>query len=281
MNTVAAQRIVSLASLSAIEVPPPRFIEFAAASGFTAVGVRVARSDRDRGFQLAVGSALLRDTRSALADSGMRVLDVEVVKLHPGSSRGDWSAVLEAGAELGANHILVTVLDDDHHRAETNFAELSELSGEYGLRTCLEPMIFSSVRDVSAAAAFVTGATGGQAGVLVDVLHWARAGSGIDDIAAVTDNLLPYCQLCDAKSAAPTSDLDAAITEARTDRLAPGAGALPLVDFLQSLPASAAVSVEAPSARSVTDPGGWIADLGRATREVLHQATRTDEKLYS
>ncbi|KQU07890.1 hypothetical protein ASG56_06410 [Rhodococcus sp. Leaf7] len=271
---------MSLSSLSAIEVPPPQFVEFAAAGGFTAVGVRVAQTRQDRGFQLPAGSALLRDTKSALADSGMRVLDVEVVKLHPGSSRGDWSAVLEAGAELGADHLLVTVLDDDRVRAESNFSELAELSGEYGLRTCLEPMIFSSVRDVTAAAAFVEGVSG-RPGVLVDALHWARAGSGVADLTAVAPDLLPYCQLCDAVSADPSTDPNAAITEARTDRLAPGAGALPLVEFLQALPASAALSVEAPSARSVTDPGGWIAELGRATWTVLDRMPHSNEKLYS
>lgn len=280
MIHAAAERIVSLSSLSAIEVPPPQFVEFAAAGGFDAVGVRAAQTERDRGFQLPAGSALLRDTKSALADNGMRVLDVEVVKLHPGSSRGDWSAVLDAGAELGADHLLVTVLDDDRVRAESNFAELAELSGDYGLRTCLEPMIFSSVRDVTAAAAFVEGVAG-RAGVLVDALHWARAGSEVADISAVAEDLLPYCQLCDAVSAAPSTDPNAAITEARTHRLAPGTGALPLVEFLRALPASAAVSVEAPSARSVTDPGGWIVELGRATRTVLDRLADTNEKLYS
>ncbi|WP_256993484.1 sugar phosphate isomerase/epimerase family protein [Rhodococcus sp. 06-418-5] len=280
MILAAAERIVSLSSLSAIEVPPPQFVEFAAMGGFNAVGVRAAQTGQDRGFQLPAGSALLRDTKSALADNGMRVLDVEVVKLHPGSSRGDWSAVLEAGAELGADYLLVTVLDDDRGRAESNFAELAELSGDYGLRACLEPMIFSSVRDVTAAAAFVE-AVAGRAGVLVDALHWARAGSEVSDITAVAEDLLPYCQLCDAVSAAASVDPNAAITEARTHRLAPGTGALPLVELLRALPASAAVSVEAPSARSVTDPGGWIAELGRATWTVLDELVHTNEKLYS
>lgn len=273
VEVTPAQRILSLSHLSAIGVPPPQFIENAAFGGFDAVGLRVAQTAQDRGFRISAGSSLLRETKSALSDNGMRVLDVEVVKLHPGSSRADWSAVLEAGAELNASFLLVTVLDDDYTRATENFAELAELAGDHGLRACLEPMIFSSVRDMSAAARFVVDARGSDAGLLVDALHWSRAGSQWSELDAIAPELLPYCQLCDAPTDAPAADHNTAITEARTDRLAPGTGALPLVELLRRLPQAAAVSVEAPSARSVTDPRGWTADLGRAARKVLSAAT--------
>ncbi|WP_240498139.1 TIM barrel protein [Williamsia sp. 1135] len=275
MKDIRAQRIMSLSHLSSIGVSPPQFIDNAAFGGFDAVGLRVAQTPHDRGFQLPAGSALLRETKLALSDNGMRVLDVEVVKLHPGSSRSDWLPVLEAGAELDASFLLVTVLDDDYPRATDNFADLAELSGEYGLRTCLEPMVFSSVRDMTAAAKFVVDARNSDAGLLVDALHFSRAGSQWSELDVIAPELLPYCQICDAPTAEPAADHNAAITEARTDRLAPGKGALPLVELLQRLPATAAVSVEAPSARSVTDPRGWTADLGRAARQVLEQVAHS------
>ena len=260
---------MSLSHLSAIQVPPPQLVELAASSGFDAVSIRVARTAHDRGFQLSEGSDMLRDTKSSLADNGLRVLDVEVVKLHPGSSREDWLFVCEAGAELGAEHLVVTVLDDDPARATDNLAALSALTAEYDLRVCLEPMIFSSVRDLAAAAALVAAPGMGSAGVLVDSLHFARAGSELHEIAAVDERLLPYCQICDSASAGPTDDHNAAITEARTDRLAPGEGVLPLVELLRALPPAAVVAVEAPSPRSITDPGAWIAALGSSTRALL------------
>jgi sugar phosphate isomerase/epimerase len=278
VKTEPAPRITSLSHLSAIHVPPPQFIENAAFGGFDAVGVRVAQSASERGFQLTVGSLMLRDTKSALADNGMRVLDVEVVKLHPGSSRSDWIAVLEAGAELDARFLLVTVLDDDYARATANFAELSRLAADHGLRCCLEPMIFSSVADVAAATEFVADERDSDAGILVDALHWSRAGSDLAELVELNDDLLPYCQICDAMSDEPAIDHNAAITEARTDRLAPGRGSLPLAGLLRALPPTAAVSVEAPSARGVSDPRGWAAELGQATREVLESVTRTSSQ---
>ncbi|SNS86994.1 sugar phosphate isomerase/epimerase family protein [Rhodococcoides kyotonense] len=273
MSDPASGRIVSLSHLSALHVEPPRLVELAAAGGFDAVSLRVAHTAAERGFQLPSGSTALRDTRSALADNGLRVLDVEVVKLHAGSVRGDWMSVLEAGAELGASYVLVTVLDEDHRRAGDTFANLAELAAEHGLRCCLEPMVFSSVRDMASASDFLAGVPGVDAGLLVDALHFERAGSTIDDLNPVSVERFPYFQICDAASAGPFVDLDTAVAEARTDRMAPGEGVLSLAPLVAALPSTAAVSVEVPSARGVDDPAGWIAHLGRTTREVLERTS--------
>jgi sugar phosphate isomerase/epimerase len=269
MEHPESQRILSLSHLSAIGVPPPQFIENAAAAGFDSVGLRIAQTSRDRGFQLPNDSTLIRDTKKALKDNGMRVLDAEVVKLHPGSSREDWIHVLEAGAELSATYVLVTVLDEEHSRATSLFGELAAAAAEYGLRCCLEPMIFSAVRDMDAAVQFLADSGGHGAGVLLDALHVARAGTPLSDIAGYPADLFPYCQLCDAMSAAPATDENAAITEARQHRLAPGRGALPLIELLHALPPTTAISVEAPSDQGAVDPRGWTAELGAAIHELL------------
>ncbi|MBB1031229.1 sugar phosphate isomerase/epimerase, partial [Dietzia sp. SLG310A2-38A2] len=146
-------RIVSLASLSAIEVPPPRLVEYAAAGGFDAVGVRVAAGHGDRGHVLTEGSPMLADTLRALDDYGLSVLDVEVIKLHPGSSAADWDPVLAAGVALGARFVLATVLDQDDGRAGDNLAALTAAAAANGMRCCLEPMVFSAVRDLEAGRA--------------------------------------------------------------------------------------------------------------------------------
>lgn len=271
MNEAAGRRVMSLSHLSALHVPPHRFVELAAAGGFDAVGVRVAQSGESRGYALPSGSAALRDTRSALSDNGLRVLDVEVVKLHAGSTSDDWTAVMEAGAELGAEYLLVTVLDDDLPRAAAVLSHLAASASEYGLRCCLEPMVFSSVRDVRAATKVLDGI---DAGLLVDTLHFARAGSTPSDLNPVSRQRFPYFQICDASFAGPAADPHEALSEARTDRLAPGDGVLPLLDIVRALPRTAAVSVEAPSTRGIEDPGGWTSHLGASTRALL---TRADD----
>ncbi|WP_439030735.1 sugar phosphate isomerase/epimerase family protein [Gordonia terrae] len=265
-------RVVSLASLSALAVPPPRFVEYAAAGGFDAVGVRVSDAAGQRGHQLVEGSRMLADTVLALDDHGMEVLDVEVVKLHPGSSRSDWEPVLFAGAELGARFVIATVLDDDRNRAVDNLASLSAAAADHGLRCCLEPMVFSAVRDLRAGRKMVeqAAAASAPAGLLVDALHWSRAGGDVTELeAGVRDGRIPYWQLCDARVTGPARNDNAAIAEARGNRLAPGAGALPLMWLASTLGSQTPISVEVPSARGDADPRRWAMELGSATRRLL------------
>ncbi|MGW6034815.1 sugar phosphate isomerase/epimerase family protein [Gordonia terrae] len=264
--------VVSLASLSALAVPPPRFVEYAAAGGFDAVGVRVSDRSGGRGHQLAEGSRLLADTLLALDDHGLEVLDVEVVKLHPGSSRSDWGSVLFAGAALGARFVIATVLDDDRNRAADNLAALSDAAADHGLRCCLEPMVFTAVRDLRTGRTMIEQASvrSSSAGLLLDALHWSRAGGDVTELeAGVRNERIPYWQLCDARVTGPARNDNAAIAEARGNRLAPGAGALPLLRLASILGPDMPVSVEVPSARGDADPRRWAMELGSATRRLL------------
>ncbi|MCX2755329.1 MULTISPECIES: sugar phosphate isomerase/epimerase [unclassified Gordonia (in: high G+C Gram-positive bacteria)] len=267
---MSSTRLVSLASLSALAVPPPRFIEYAAAGGFDAVGVRVSDRPGERGHLLAEGSRLLADTLLALDDHGLAVLDVEVVKIHPGSSRSDWEPVLFAGAALGARYLIATVLDDDADRAGDNLAALAQAAAQFGLRCCLEPMVFTAVRDLRAGRALLDESGATEAGLLLDALHWSRAGGTVDGLGAeVERGGIPYWQLCDARMTGPARDDTTAMTEARGNRLPPGAGALPLRRLAGALGPSASVSVEVPSARGAADPRRWAIELGTATRRLL------------
>src|SRR2546427_769842 len=66
-------------------------------------------------------------------------------------------------------------------------------------------------------------------------------------IAEVDPSLVRYAQICDASSDMPgPGDTPALIREARTGRLLPGEGALPLRDLVAALPATAPLAVEAP-----------------------------------
>jgi sugar phosphate isomerase/epimerase len=83
-------------------------------------------------------------------------------------------------------------------------------------------------------------------------------------------------QLCDASQHAPVGD-DATILEARTGRLPPGEGVLPLIDLLHALPAGAALGVEMPLPSL---PAKDRLELAyRSTRAMLEVARRRHESL--
>jgi hypothetical protein len=79
------------------------------------------------------------------------------------------------------------------------------------------------------------------------------------DVAALPRRLLPYVQLCDGPFDPVQPPEDVALTEARTGRLLPGDGALPLRDLVAALPRDADLAVEAPVAALAGRPPAEIA----------------------
>jgi len=267
-------RPLSLASLSALHVPPPDLVRYAAEAGFDLVGaLRLVRASDGSGFDL-VGDAVLRQaTASALADTGLGVLDVEVFRLRPGSSAAEAEPLLAIGAELGAEFLLTAVEDPEPERRAAVFAQLCGLARGYGVRCMVEPMIFSQVRTAGEALDLLEAAGADDAGVLVDTLHLARAGGSPADLDVLGATRLPYVQLCDADSAeAAATDragLSRAVREAVSHRLPPGEGVLPLAQVLRRVPPGAPVSLEVPNPAARADPAGWVRLLADAARRLL------------
>jgi sugar phosphate isomerase/epimerase len=86
-----------------------------------------------------------------------------------------------------------------------------------------------------------------NASVLVDALHFSRSGGLPAHIGQVDPALFRYAQLCDAAAEMPgPTDTPALIREARTGRLLPGEGALPLRELVAALPAGIPLAIEAP-----------------------------------
>ncbi|HYE91197.1 MAG TPA: hypothetical protein VEA38_09265, partial [Terriglobales bacterium] len=82
---------------------------------------------------------------------------------------------------------------------------------------------------------------------IIDALHFSRSGGLPAHVAAVDPALLRYAQLCDAGADMPApTDTPALIREARTGRLLPGEGVLPLGELIAALPADAPLAIEAP-----------------------------------
>jgi sugar phosphate isomerase/epimerase len=268
------RRRLSLASLSALHVPPPDLVRHAAAAGFDLVGaLRLVRASDGSGSDLVGDAGLRRATATALADTGLGVLDVEVFRVRPGSTAVEAEPLLAIGAELGARFLLTAVEDPEPGRRAEVFAELCRLARGYGLRCVVEPMVFSQVRTPAEALALIGTAGADDAGVLVDTLHLARAGGTPSDLDALGEPRLPYVQLCDAASAEPAgrdaAGIRRAVAEAVGHRLPPGEGVLPLSEVLRRIAPDGPVSVEVPNPAARTDPAGWIRRLADAARRLV------------
>jgi sugar phosphate isomerase/epimerase len=276
------KRAIGLEHLTLLEVAPPELVTVAAAAGFDTVGLRVAPvTPGEETWPLHPGSPMLAETRRRCADTGVLVHAVEAVSLGPGSVLAGHERVIETAAALGARYLNVICDDPDTGRFAELLAALVVTASAAGVRPVIE---FTAYRPICRLADAVTiaGQTGG--GILLDTLHIQRCGVSVAEIAAVDPGMLTYLQVCDAPRQQPRGlrvpgpmprgqrfTDDDRVLEARTMRLLPGEGELPLRALLTSLRSDLLVSVEAPSVATlaVASPGEYAARAGRAVRSLV------------
>ena len=78
--------------------------------------------------------------------------------------------------------------------------------------------------------------------ILIDTLHFFRAGETLEGVKAFDPSLFPYIQISDGPLAPPPGD--GIRIEGRSNRMFPGEGGLPLAALLSVLPDGIPLSVE-------------------------------------
>jgi sugar phosphate isomerase/epimerase len=242
-------RAIGLAALTVLELAPPDMVSCAAEAGFTHIGLRLIPATPSEVRYPTIGDTpIIRATFERLADTGIEVLDIEILRLTPETNVRDFLPVLETGARLGARCALVAGNDPDEARLTERFAALCELAAPLRIAPCLEPMPWTDVRNFAQGVGVLHGAAHPNAGLLVDAIHFDRGGSHPREIAAVPPAWLRYAQMCDAPAARPTEQAEL-LRQARSDRLLPGEGGLDLAGIARALPPDTPLSLEIPQER--------------------------------
>jgi sugar phosphate isomerase/epimerase len=259
-------RVLALDHLTLLDVAPPDFAVLAAGAGFDAVGLRIAPATAaESRWPMSPGSPMLEETVRRCRDSGVTVLGTEAVRLTAEADVAAAEPVLETAARLNARYLNAIGDDPDLERLSDRFGRLAAMAAPYGIRAVIEFMAYKTVRTLDDALA-VAARSGG--GVLLDALHVQRCGADIGQIARMEPELLGYLQLCDAPLHQPPGD---AAAEARTGRLLPGDGELPLTALLSAVPPGTPVAIEAPSLslRAELTPAQFAARARRSLDRVL------------
>lgn len=232
---------ISLASGVLPEFDAVAVIEAARFAGFDAAGLWVDPAEWT--------AAHTRAAKSALAQTGVPALDVEVVWIRPDTKLEDHRKILDVGAELGARHVLCVSSHPDISETVAQLTALCRHAEGSGMRVALEFGIFTEVKNLARAQEIIAKVGHPLAAILIDPIHVDRSGTSVAEIAALDRALLPYAQFCDAPATRPDPDnFDAIITDAIDLRMQCGAGALPLAAMLNALPAAVPLSIELRSA---------------------------------
>jgi sugar phosphate isomerase/epimerase/4-hydroxyphenylpyruvate dioxygenase-like putative hemolysin len=246
----------SLAHLTALSLSPPELVDAAAEAGYRYVGLRLVRvTPHEPHYPLATDPALMRTTLVHLAATGIQVLDVELARISPNESPRDFERFLDAAAELGARHVITQLPDPDRTRKVDRFAELCDMARPLGLTVDLEFPSWTETPDLREATRVVRAANQPNAGILVDLLHFARSGSSVADLRQLPTEWFHFIHVCDAPAAVPTTN-EGLIHTARFERLFPGEGGIDVHGILAALPDGLPYALEIPRATLVAQVGG-------------------------
>ena len=240
-------RPLSLHHLTMLGAHPLELVEAASAGGFDYCGIRlVAPMASDPVFDLVGQPAMVREVRQRLSDLDVRLLDIEAIWLQPGTRVQELVPALETGHALGAKYVLAVGFDPEPQRLMGNFCRLCEAAAQLNMVVALEFITYCSIATLEQALDLVRRSGQPNARLLVDALQFFRSGAQTSQIAGLDPALMPYAQICDGPLASPLT-LEERRREARTARLLPGQGELPVRELVAALPASIALSVEAPT----------------------------------
>ncbi len=262
-------RAVGLAALTVLELPHEEQVSVAAQAGYSHVGLRLIPVAGQPVIHALDASELER----RLTDTGVGVLDVEVFRLTPQTNVKEFEAAMATAQRLGATELLVHGADSNEARLIETFVRLCDLAARYGLSANLEPMPWVEVSNLAKAMRIVDGAARANGGLLIDAIHFFRAGDSPQALAKVPRKFLRYMQLCDARAERP-SDLQEIIRQARSDRLFPGHGGLDLKGLLRALPSEIPISLEIPISKKM-EPLERASRALEAARAILTVGEKT------
>ncbi len=256
------------------EVSFPERVRAAAAAGFEGIGLRAENywAAMDDGLE---ASAMAEIARQA----GVPVLEVEYLTAwgtdadrDAGQQRKERS-VFEMARRFGVRHLNAGLLEKLPVRQVTEaFAALCDRAGD-DLTVALEFMPYSGVPDLATAWQVVRDAGRPNSALIVDVWHWARAGTTAADLAQVPADRIVSVQLCDVLA----TPMDPPRAESLGHRLPPGHGHGDAVGLVRALHEHgvrpAVVAVEVISHALVAQGVGHAArTVHKAAVEVLRAA---------
>jgi sugar phosphate isomerase/epimerase len=201
--------------------------------------------------------AMIRKTKTALQETGVKFLDLELARILTDRDPRTYVAAMEAAAELGARHVISSAWTADRNDRSfiiERYAEICDLAKPYGLTVDLEFPTFSRLTNLQEAADIVRAADRPNCGILIDTLyvHFSRVGP--DELTALPREWLHFMHLCDTSKEIPPTR-DGMVHVARDERLYVGEGCIDFAAIIERIPDDIPFSIELPNVKRVKELG--------------------------
>lgn len=247
----------SLAHLTLINATPPELVYIAARAGYDAVSPRFIPMHVPGEFtQSPIDMAQVQATKTALATTGLEVLDVELARITEDVDPRSFERALELGAELGAERMIMsawTKSRDDRNFLIDVYSETCDLAAPYGLTIDLEFPSFSRLRTLDEALDIVRASDRPNGGILVDTLYLHLSRVDIGELLHVPSELFHFLHISDCLPGIADTR-EGMIQLARDARLYPGEGWIDFKGIIERMP-PVDYSIELPNKARIKELG--------------------------
>ena len=236
----------SLAHLTVLGCAPPEMTYIAARAGYEFVSIRpiFMGLPGEPNYALAENPEMLKQTKRALASTGVKVHDIELARIHDDMHPTRYLPAMEVAAELGAKSVLSSIWTPNLDYATEKFAEVCDLAKPFGLTVDLEYVPIAAVNTLAGAAKVLRTINRTNAGLMIDMHHFHRALDKAEDLDALPREWFHFAHLCDAQGEIP-SDRAEMVRILREERLYVGEGGIDIAEILRHLPVPV-LSIELP-----------------------------------
>lgn len=249
-------RQFSIAHLTVLDCTPPELVRIAARTGYDFVSLRpiFMGLPGEPNYDLATNKSMLKETKDAFADTGIRLLDIELARIYDNMEPENYLSAFEVAAELGGRHVLSSIWTEDRSYAIEKFCEVCDLAYQFNLTVELEFVPIASVKNLSTTLDILRTANRPNAGLMIDTHHFHRSGDLLEDLQKVPDSYFRFLHLSDAPAEKPKS-LEEMQRILREERLYVGEGGIDVAGIVNSIPPTTICSIELPNSKRVKELG--------------------------
>jgi sugar phosphate isomerase/epimerase len=250
------KRKYSLAHLTVLGWTIPEMIYNAKLIGYDYVGIRCIYMGLpgEINYDLSGKNKLYKLTKQALADTGMRINDIELAMIRDDRDVSSYEPAFEVAAELGATDVISSIWTPNKGYYIEQFAKLCDLAKQYDLYVNLEFVTWADVKDLKAAKEVINTVNKENAGYLIDTLHFYRSRVELSELDNIPKDKFRMAHICDGPSEIPT-DKEGLINTGRDARLYAGEGAIDIAAIVNKLTNDTVLSIELPHIERIKEYG--------------------------